>query len=192
MTAVDAAGNVSPPSGAAPATTPADTTPPSVPGGLTATATSPSQVSLAWTASTDNVAVTGYDVLRDGTVLTTVGSTRYINTGLTAGHHLQLHRPGPRRGGQPLGPVDARPGDDARARHDCADRRHRARRPPGRRSSATVSVGANAADNVGVVGVQFLLDGAPLNAEDTTAPVRDLLGHDRDRQREPPAQRPCS
>ena len=85
VTAVDAAGNVSPPSGAAPATTPADTTPPSVPGGLTATATSPSQVSLSWTASTDDLAVTGYDVLRDGIVLTTVGSTSYINTGLTAG-----------------------------------------------------------------------------------------------------------
>ena len=36
--------------------------------------------------------------------------------------------------------------------------------------SATVSVSANAADNVGVVGVQFLLDGVSLGAEDTTAP----------------------
>jgi hypothetical protein len=33
-----------------------------------------------------------------------------------------------------------------------------------------VTVSANASDNVGVVGVQFLLDGAPLGAEDTTAP----------------------
>ena len=29
---------------------------------------------------------------------------------------------------------------------------------------------ANATDNVGVAGVQFLLDGTPLGAEDTTAP----------------------
>lgn len=36
--------------------------------------------------------------------------------------------------------------------------------------SATVSVSASATDNVGVVGVQFLLDGAPLGPEDTTAP----------------------
>src|SRR5437867_1170872 len=36
--------------------------------------------------------------------------------------------------------------------------------------SGTVSVSANASDNVGVVGVQFLLDGANLNAEDTSAP----------------------
>ncbi len=36
--------------------------------------------------------------------------------------------------------------------------------------SATVTVSANASDNVGVAGVQFLLDGASLGAEDTTAP----------------------
>ena len=37
-------------------------------------------------------------------------------------------------------------------------------------SGATVAVAATAADNVGVVGVQFKLDGANLGAEDTTAP----------------------
>ncbi len=36
--------------------------------------------------------------------------------------------------------------------------------------SSTVSVSASAADNVGVVGVQFLLDGSNLGAEDTTSP----------------------
>ena len=36
--------------------------------------------------------------------------------------------------------------------------------------SATVTVIAAAADDVGVAGVQFLLDGAALGAEDTTAP----------------------
>ena len=36
--------------------------------------------------------------------------------------------------------------------------------------SGTITVSANASDNVGVVGVQFKLDGANLGAEDTTAP----------------------
>jgi len=36
--------------------------------------------------------------------------------------------------------------------------------------SGTISVSANASDNVGVVGVQFQLDGANLGAEDTTSP----------------------
>ena len=34
----------------------------------------------------------------------------------------------------------------------------------------TVAVSASASDNVGVVGVQFRLDGANLGAEDTAAP----------------------
>jgi hypothetical protein len=37
-------------------------------------------------------------------------------------------------------------------------------------SGTTVAVSANAADDIGVVGVQFLLDGAPLGAEATTSP----------------------
>jgi hypothetical protein len=36
--------------------------------------------------------------------------------------------------------------------------------------SQSVTLQASASDNVGVVGVQFLLDGVPLGAEDTTAP----------------------
>jgi glucose/arabinose dehydrogenase/chitodextrinase len=64
--AVDAAGNLGPYSTVASATTPAnsDTTPPSAPSGLTATAVTATQVNLAWTAATDNVGVTGYRVER--------------------------------------------------------------------------------------------------------------------------------
>src|SRR5206468_827181 len=36
--------------------------------------------------------------------------------------------------------------------------------------SGAVTVAASASDNVGVAGVQFFVDGAPLGAEDTTAP----------------------
>ena len=41
-----------------------DTSPPSAPTGLTATAAGSGQVNLNWTASTDNVGVTGYRVER--------------------------------------------------------------------------------------------------------------------------------
>jgi chitodextrinase len=41
-------------------TPPPDTTPPTVPSNLTATSASPTQINLSWTASTDNVGVTGY------------------------------------------------------------------------------------------------------------------------------------
>ncbi|SFK58075.1 chitinase [Streptosporangium canum] len=60
-----------------------DTTPPSVPGNLRSTATSPTSVSLAWNASTDNVTVTGYEIYRGTTLVTTVTGTTHTDTGLT-------------------------------------------------------------------------------------------------------------
>src|SRR5207247_1261975 len=82
--AYDAAGNLSAQSASASATTPAppDTTPPSVPTGLAATAVSSSQINLSWTASTDNVGVSGYRVYRGGTQIATTTTTAYANTGL--------------------------------------------------------------------------------------------------------------
>ncbi|MGB6496515.1 MAG: Ig-like domain-containing protein, partial [Candidatus Acidiferrum sp.] len=61
-----------------------DTTPPSVPTGLTATAVSSSQINLSWTASTDNVGVTGYNVYRNGSKIGTSTTTSYSDSGLTA------------------------------------------------------------------------------------------------------------
>jgi chitodextrinase len=61
-----------------------DTQAPTAPTGLTAAAASSSQINLAWTASTDNVGVTGYDVYRNGTFLKTVSGTSTNDTGLTA------------------------------------------------------------------------------------------------------------
>ncbi|MFE2815146.1 glycoside hydrolase family 6 protein [Streptomyces nigra] len=66
-------------------TDPGDTTAPTAPTGLRATAKTASSVSLAWTAATDNVGVTGYDVYRDGTrVGSTTAGTTYTDTGLSA------------------------------------------------------------------------------------------------------------
>jgi hypothetical protein len=61
-----------------------DTTPPSVPTGLTATTVSSSQISLSWTASTDNVGVTGYNIYRGGSKIATAGATTYLDSGLSA------------------------------------------------------------------------------------------------------------
>src|SRR6185436_16640325 len=60
--ATDAAGNLSPWSAIITATTLSapDGQPPTAPSNLTATVTVGNQVNLAWTASTDNVAVTNY------------------------------------------------------------------------------------------------------------------------------------
>ncbi|WP_256865208.1 fibronectin type III domain-containing protein [Paenibacillus sp. 32352] len=49
-----------------------DTVPPAAPSNLTVTGKTDTSVSLSWTASTDNVGVTGYDMYRDGKLLKTV------------------------------------------------------------------------------------------------------------------------
>lgn len=61
-----------------------DTTAPSVPTGLTSPSKSATTVSLSWIASTDNVGVTGYLVLRDGTQVGTPTSTSYTDSGLSS------------------------------------------------------------------------------------------------------------
>ena len=61
--ATDTAGNLSPYSNVASGVI-ADTTPPTAPTNLAASAVSSSQINLSWTASTDNVGVTGYLVER--------------------------------------------------------------------------------------------------------------------------------
>ena len=85
MLAYDAAGNQSAQSSAVMATTQSDTTPPSVPSNLTATATGLTTVTVAWTTSSDNVGVAGYKVFRGGVQIGTVNSpnVNYMDTGLT-------------------------------------------------------------------------------------------------------------
>src|SRR6186713_2610748 len=68
-----------------------DTQAPTAPSGLVASSTTASSVSLAWTASTDNVGVTGYQILRapgaSGGTFAQVGTSTtpsFTNTGLTA------------------------------------------------------------------------------------------------------------
>lgn len=61
-----------------------DTTPPSTPTGLIATP-GDTQVSLTWTASTDNVGVTGYRVYRDTVLAGSPAGTSFVDTGRTNG-----------------------------------------------------------------------------------------------------------
>ena len=60
-----------------------DTQAPTTPTNLSATGISASQISLSWTASTDNVGVTGYNIYRDGGG-TPIAST--VNTSYTDGN----------------------------------------------------------------------------------------------------------
>jgi endo-1,4-beta-xylanase len=69
-----------------------DTTPPNAPANLAASNVTSSGATLTWTAATDNVGVTGYDVLRAPgasggtfTVVASPGTTTFTDSGLAAG-----------------------------------------------------------------------------------------------------------
>ena len=170
--AYDAAGNTSAASNTAGATT-LDVTPPSVPANLAAQAVSSTRVDLSWSASSDNVGVTGYKVFRDGTLVTTAPGTSYSDTGRSAGttySYTVLAR-------------DAAGNESAQSPAVPATTPALDTSPPGASITApaagsvvsgSVTVSAAATDNVGVAGVQFLLDGAALGSEDTTAPYSTI------------------
>jgi chitodextrinase len=83
--AVDLAGNKSPASVALTVKTaePPDTTPPSVPSGLTASDILGTSFKLSWTASTDNMAVSAYEVYLNGTLTQTVSGSAGVVPSIT-------------------------------------------------------------------------------------------------------------
>lgn len=78
----DGAGNWSSWSAVCNVTTAADTTPPSVPSGLSGSSIAIKSFTLSWTASSDNVGVTAYEVRKGTTSLGTTGTTNLAVTGL--------------------------------------------------------------------------------------------------------------
>jgi chitodextrinase len=97
--AYDAAGNRSGQSSIAASTSacppppidpPPDTTAPTVPLGATVTSAAASTISLNWTASTDNVAVAGYGLYRDGAAAGSVSAPSATFSGLACGRSYQL------------------------------------------------------------------------------------------------------
>jgi chitodextrinase len=60
-----------------------DTVAPTAPT-LAATGTTQTNTVLSWSGATDNVAVTGYDIYKDGVLLTSVAASPYTVSGLTA------------------------------------------------------------------------------------------------------------
>ncbi len=69
---------------------PPDTAAPSVPTALAATNTTQTSIQVSWTASTDNVGVTGYGTYRNGGPAGNPTGTSYTFTGLTCGTSYTL------------------------------------------------------------------------------------------------------
>ena len=164
--ATDAAPNLGPYSPIATATTPAaaDTTPPTAPASLTATAVGPTQVNLSWSAATDNVAVTGYRVERcQGAGLHHLRRDRRPQRhrhhvqrhGRRRHQHLPLPRPRHRRRPQPRPLLADRDRDHPGGRrHDPADGAGEPDRDRGRPTQVDLSWSA-ATDNVAVTGYRL-------------------------------------
>ncbi len=68
-----------------------DTTPPSAPTNLTATAVSSMRIDLTWTASTDNVGVAHYKVYRGASVVAQPTATSWSDMGLSPATLYQYH-----------------------------------------------------------------------------------------------------
>jgi len=87
VVAIDAAGNASSATATVTATTDPptpDTQPPSAPSGLRTSASSDRSISLVWTAASDNVAVTGYQIFEATTQVGAATTTAFTVTGLAA------------------------------------------------------------------------------------------------------------
>jgi chitodextrinase len=92
VAAYDAACNVSPTATVQQATLACsgDSTPPSTPTGLARSGVSQTSATLSWTASTDNVGVTGYRLYRNGAQVGTSTTTSFVFSGLSCGTSYTL------------------------------------------------------------------------------------------------------
>jgi hypothetical protein len=151
-----------------------DTVAPTAPTNLTATGAL-GKATLSWTASTDNVGVTKYDVYRSTTSGFTPSLTNRIaqptGTSYTdntaAGTYYYVVK------------AEDAAGNLSGASNQASAVVTADTTPPtvsvtapaaGSTVSATISVTASASDDVSVSGVQFKLDGANLGTEDTASP----------------------
>ncbi|MEK7174021.1 MAG: Ig-like domain-containing protein, partial [Patescibacteria group bacterium] len=172
----DAVGNVSLISNVVNFTTqaPADVSPPTTPTGLSTTAVLTSQINVIWNASSDNVGVIRYRLERCQDVscatfaeIATPNVTNYSNTGLAVNTTYQYRV----RAEDAAGNLSGYSTIASAATTDTVAPTVSITSPASNDTVAgTIPVTANATDNIGVLGVQFLLDGVNLGSEDTTAP----------------------
>lgn len=148
---------------------PPDSQAPTTPTGLTLTARTPTSLTLSWTPSTDDVGVAGYGLFLDGVSQNTTGATSALFAGLLCGtsHTLGVNA------------FDAAGNASATATLAVQTAACPDTTPPtvtltaphdGANLAGTVQITASASDDVGVVGVQFKVDGANLGPEQTTGP----------------------
>ena len=73
------------------ATSAPDTQAPTTPTNVVTSNITENSIDISWSASTDNIGVSGYDVFRNGSLLTTVSGTTYQATGLNANTNYSFY-----------------------------------------------------------------------------------------------------
>jgi chitodextrinase len=143
-----------------------DRKPPSRPSGLTVTGTTRTSISIAWTASTDNVGVTGYDLFLDGAAAGGSATTTATFDGLQCGTRHVLGVAAHDAAGN-----HSRTAGITASAAACPDTT-----PPAKPSGLTVTATAQtsititwtaSADSAGVTGYDLFLDGAPAGGSNT-------------------------
>jgi hypothetical protein len=137
-----------------------DTQAPTAPSNLAYTQPASGQIKLTWSASTDNVGVTGYDIFRDGTQFTTVPQTALTYTDnqpdtATVSYFVRAHdAAGNQSGNSNTVTRTGQTGGDTQA--PTAPSNLVATTP----TSGTIHLGWNAStDNVGVTGYDIFRNG---------------------------------
>jgi hypothetical protein len=146
-----------------------DKQPPSTPTGLAVSGSTPTTLRLSWAPSTDDVGVAGYGLFLGGAADGATAATSATFVGLTCGSSYILGVDAFDAAGN-TSPTATLTAQTAACPETISPSVSLIAPANGTTVSGTVSVSASAADNVGVVGVQFSLDGVNLAAEDTTAP----------------------
>ncbi|TYP70084.1 glycosyl hydrolase family 18 protein [Paenibacillus methanolicus] len=154
--------------------TPADTAAPSAPAGVTVTGATSSSVSLSWTASTDNVGVTGYTVSYGGASVNVTGTSATIG-GLTAGTAYSFTVKAKDAAGNVSAASGAVTGTTTAAQADTAAPSVPAGVTVTGATSSSVSLSWIAStDNVGVTGYTVGYGTSSVNVTGTTATIGGL------------------
>ncbi len=174
--AYDLTGNRSPtaavtvstsPCATAPLTPPPDTSPPTVPANVTVSAATGTSISLAWSASSDNVAVVGYGLYRNGARVSSSSTTQGTVAGLSCGSSYTLG----------VDAVDAAGNRSALATVNARTSACTDTSPPTVPGNVTVSSATGtsislswsaSSDNVGVVGYGLYRGGTRVSSSSTT------------------------
>jgi chitodextrinase len=150
---------------------PLETIVPLTPETPSATAVSPTQINLSWIASADNLAVTGYKIYRDGNQIGTSGTNSYQDTSVSGAttytYAISAYDASGNTSPLSLSASATTPNAPDTALPVVAVSDPVAGSTV---SGSTVSICATASDDVGVVGVQFKVDGVNLGNEDTSSP----------------------